>query len=247
MIAADVQFRQAANAAAQAFANSPPYLVYRTAVTVDVPSLRRHQVIARAVETRTADDFAVLQDLPRGQRQYAHSFPVIPTFDALSYFRLEYNGNRRDALSYVHQIKTITFTDPRATSTADVVVTSLRYYHASYAADSNERLAHIAMDPLPTLTRGNESDFYIHDLYVDTSSNLPMRVTYAGPTTDLTIDYAVIENHWLVKHMSYAHTVFAPLRVGRVRFTVDATNEDFGFPATPSDPKLAEAPAAPKP
>jgi hypothetical protein len=247
MIAADVQFRQAANAAAAAFANSPPYLVYRTAVTVDVPALRRHQVIARAVETRTADDFAVLQDLPRGQRQYAHSFPVIPTFDALSYFRMEYNGSRRDALSYVHQIKAITFTDPRASSTADVVVTSLRYYRASYAADSNDRLAHIVMDPLPMLTRGNDSDFYIHDVFVDTASNLPMRVTYAGPVTDLTVDYDMIQGHWLVKHMYYAHSVYGPLKLGRVRFTVDATNDDFAFPATPSDPKLAEAPAAPKP
>jgi hypothetical protein len=57
----------------------------------------------------------------------------------------------------------------------------------------------------------------------------------------------VIQGHWLVKHMFYAHSVYGPLKLGRVRFTVDATNEDFAFPATPSDPKLAEAPAQPKP
>ena len=85
MIAADVQFRTTANAAAAAFARKPPYLAYKTDVVIDVPSLRRHKVISRAVETRTQDDYAVLQDLPQGQRQYGHSFPLVPTFDAISY------------------------------------------------------------------------------------------------------------------------------------------------------------------
>jgi len=44
--------------------------------------MHQHKVVSRAVESRTKDDYAVLQDLPNGQRQYAHSFPLIPTFDA---------------------------------------------------------------------------------------------------------------------------------------------------------------------
>jgi hypothetical protein len=245
MIGADVAFRQAANAAAAAFAQAPPYLAYRTDATVDVPSLHRHQVISRAVETRTSDDFAALQDLPQGQHQYAHSFPLIPTFDALSYFRLEYNGGRRDALSYVHQVQPITFTDPRATSRADVVVTSLRYYHASYAADSNDRIAHVLMEPLQTLTKGNDSDFYLHDVYIDTATNLPTRVTYIGPSTSFACDYGMVENHWLVTHVVYTHTFFGPLHMGRVTFTVDATNAGFTFPDQPSDARLAAKPTNP--
>ncbi|BDE06371.1 hypothetical protein WPS_16470 [Vulcanimicrobium alpinum] len=240
MIAADVAFRQAANAAAAAYAQAPPYLAYKTDVVVDVPSLRQHRSISRAVETRTKDDYAVLQDLPRGQRQYAHSFPVIPTFDALSYFHISYNGSRRDALSYVQVDRPLTFTTTASSeSKPDVVVTYLRYYHAEYAADSNDRIAHIVMDPLPTLTTGNTSDFYIHDVYVDTASNLPTRVTYTGPTTTMAVDYAVVENHWLVSHMTYSHTFFGPLRIGRVTANVEATNSGFAFPATPNDPKLA--------
>jgi hypothetical protein len=242
VIAADVAFRQAANAAAAAYAQAPVYLAYRTDATVDIPSLRQHKVISRAVETRTTDDYAVLQDLPRGQRQYAHSFPLIPTFDALSYFRIEYNGGRRNALSYVHQVQPITFTDPRTTSHADVVVTSLRYYHATYAADSNDRIAHVLMEPLQTLTKGNQSDFYLHDVYIDTATNLPTRVTYDGPTTAFACDYEVVQNHWLVKHVTYTHTFYGPLRMGRVTFTVDASNADFAFPAQPSDPQLAAKP-----
>lgn len=239
MIAADVAFRTAANAAAAAFAQAPPYIAYRTDATVDVPSLRRHQVISRAVESRTKDDYAVLQDLPRGKRQYAHSFPLIPTFDAISYFRLEYNGGQRNALSYVHMQQPITFTDPRASSKADVVVTSLKYYHASYARDSSDSLLHIVMDPLPSLTRGNDSDFYLKDVYVNPATGLPTRVHYSGPATEFTCDYATIENHWLVNHVVYSHTFFGPLHLGRVTFTVDSTNSGFSFPATPSDPKLA--------
>ncbi len=237
MIAADVQFRLSANTAAAAFAQSPPYLAYKTDVVVDVPSMRRHQVISRAVETRTRDDFAALQDLPRGQHQYAHSFPLIPTFDALSYFRVTFNGVRRDLLSYVEPGPPITFTTP--SSQADVVVVSLRNYRASYAPDSNDAIAHILMDPLPALTNNNSSDFYIHDVYVDTTSNLPTRVNYVGPTTSLSCDYEVVEGHWLVKHAVYAHTFYAPLRIGRVTATAEATNSGFSFPATPSDPKLA--------
>ncbi|HWT05374.1 MAG TPA: hypothetical protein VN224_06435 [Xanthomonadales bacterium] len=239
MIPADVQFRQAANAAAAAFANAPPYLAYRTEVVVDVPSLNRHQVIARQVETRTRDDYAALQDLPRGQHQYAHSFPLIPTFDALSYFRVTFNGNRRDLLSYVEPGLPITFKDPRETSHADVVVTSLRYYRASYAPDSGDRIAHIAMDTLPTLTRDNASDFFIHDVYVDTVTNLPTKVVYIGPTTTFTCDYDVVQGHWLVRHATYVHTFYGLMHLGRVTVTANATNSDFSFPATPSDPKLA--------
>ena len=246
MIAADVQFRQTANAAALAFSQAPPYLAYRTSVVVDVPALRRHKVIARAVETRTADDFAALQDLPRGQHQYAHSFPVIPTFDAISYFRVEFNGSQRDTLSFVHDVHPITFTTQNL-SHADVVVTSLRNYRATYAPDSTERLAHINMEALPALTRDNGSTFFLHDLYVDTVTNLPTRVAYAGATASFSCDYVTVEGHWLVQHATYSQTFYGPLHVGRVTATADATNSDFTFPATPSDPRLAGPPEPPKP
>ncbi len=238
MIAADVQFRTTANAAAAAFAQSPPYLAYKTDVVVDVPAMNRHKAISREVETRTRDDYAVLQDLPHGQRQYAHSFPLIPTFDAISYFRVVFTGTR-NTLSYVEPGPPITFRDPRETSHADVVVLSLRYYRAGYADDSNDRIAHIRMDPLPTLTTHNRSDFYLHDVYIDTATNLPTRVTYSGPAADFTCDYQVVGGHWLVTHAIYRQTFFAPLHIGRVTATAEATNHDFAFPSAPGDPKLA--------
>ena len=119
-----------------------------------------------------------------------------------------------------------------------VVVATLRNYYAQYAPDTTDRIAHIVMQPLPALTRDNTSDFYLKDVYVDTTTNLPTRIVYAGPTTDFTIDYAAVENHWLIQHARYSKTIFAPFHIGQARFTTDATFSAFAFPATPADPRL---------
>jgi hypothetical protein len=245
VITADVAFRQAANAAAAAYAKAPPYLAYRTRVVVDIPAWQKHKEIERAVETRTSDDYAALQDLPRGQHQYAHSFPVIPTFDALSYFRVNFNG-KRDALTNVEQVQPITFSNVQ--SNADVVVVALRYYHAQYAPDSTDAIAHVVLDPLPTLTNGNTSTYFLHDVYIDTASSLPTRVVYEGRDAGMTCDYTVVGGHWLISHMTYHETVYAVLHVARVSFTAEATNSDFAFPDPPTDPRLIPSPApAPTP
>jgi hypothetical protein len=245
VVAADVQFRLTANAAAAQYRQAPPYLAYHTVAVIDVPALKKHKVVERSVETRTADDFAVLQDLPRGQRQYGQSFPLIPTFDALSYFRIAYSGaQKRDLLAHVTTFAPITFDAPRAsTPGVAVVATTLRNYYAQYADDSTDAKAHLTMDPLHALTQNNNSDFYIHDVYIDTATNLPLRVTYTGhDDVVFTVDYTTVQGHWLVSHVFYTRTFFAPLHIGQTRFTVDATFDNFTFPATPSDPKLLPSP-----
>jgi hypothetical protein len=252
VVAADVLFRLTANAAAAQYRQPPPYLAYHTVAKIDVPALNRHKVVERAVETRTADDFAVLQDLPRGQRQYGQSFPLIPTFDALSYFRLEYTGaQHRDLLAHVTTFAPITFEAPHPTTPGvTVVATTLRNYYARYADDSTDAKAHLIMDPLKALTRNNNSDFYIHELYVDTATNLPLRVTYTGhDDVEFTVDYTTVQNHWLVSHVFYTRTFFAPLHIGQTRFSVDATFDGFTFPQTPADPRLlpSPTPAPPSP
>ncbi len=250
MVAADVLFRLSANAAAREYRQPPPYLSYHTIADIDIPALKRHKIVERSVETRTADDFAVLQDLPRGQRQYGQSFPLTPTFDALSYFRIDYSGaGQRNLLAHVTTFAPITFDAPRATTPGVTVVsTTLRNYYARYADDSTETKAHLIMDPLKALTTGNKSDFYIHELYVDTSTYLPTRVTYTGhDEVEFTLDYVTVQNHWLVSHVFYTRTFFAPFHIGRTKFTVDSTFDTFAFPTTPADPNLlpTSAPATP--
>ena len=246
MLTADAEFRAVANAALAAFKKQPPYVAYRVDVTVDIPALKDHRVISRAVEARTSDDAAVLQDLPAGQNQLGQSFPLSPTFDALSYFRLDFHlGDpirRHNPLSAVKIIAPLEFKDPVAANpNANVVATTLRNYYAHYASDSTDRIAHIVMDPLQALTRNNDSDFYLHDVFVDTETNLPTRVTYEGPATSFAVDYRMAGEYWLVDHAYYRKTIVAPLHIGRSTFTVDAHYDGFTFPAVPNDARLKPA------
>ena len=91
---------------------------------------------------------------------------------------------------------------------------------------------------LPALTRGNDSTFYLKDIYVDTVSNLPTRIGYSGPAADFVLDYTVIENHWVINRAHYRATAFGPLHIGQTTFTTDASYSAFTFPTTPADPRL---------
>jgi hypothetical protein len=251
VLTADAEFRAVANAAFDAWQQRPPYIAYRVDVDVEVPALKQTRRIARAVEVRTRDDLAVLQDLPRGANQLGHAFPVPPTFDALSYFRFDFRLG--DPIRIHNPLTTVTllspapnlppqplhYSDPKPSSPeVSVVVTTLRNYYAHYAPDSTERIAHIALQALPALTRDNDSSFYLKDVYVDTATDLPSRIVYSGPTTEFTIDYATVENHWLIDHVRYQNTLVAPLHIGQTTVTTDAVFSAFAFPATPADPRL---------
>ena len=198
---------------------------------------------------------AVLQDLPQGQNQLGHAFPVLPTFDAISYFQLDFHlGDpirRHNPLTAVTLLppapnlppQPIRYRDPVPSSPeVTVVTTTLRNYYASYADDLTDRIAHILMQPLPALTRDNDSTFYLHDVFVDTATNLPTRVVYSGPTTEFTLDYTVVGNYWLIDHLNYRRTLVGPLHIGQTTFTTDARYSDFAFPNPPRDSRLADPP-----
>ncbi len=250
MISADQAFRDAANRAAAAYDHRPAYVSYRTHVHVSVPAFHRERDVDREVEVRTSDDLAVLQDLPRGARKLGHAFPLVPTFDAISYFRLIGSGGPRSALeAYVTDVHPWTFTT--ITSSADVVVTSLRYYRAVYAGDSSSDphgKTHIVLEPLGTLTKFHNGDLYLHDVYLDNSapSQLPTRVTWVTPQPEngsFTCDYGVHDGVWTVDHVSYERSQSAPLHVASFRVIIDATYESFSFPSAPSSPELQPVPA----
>jgi len=251
VLTADAEFRAVTNAAFLAWQQQPPYVAYRVDVDVEVPALKQSRRIARAIEARTRDDLAVIQDLPRGENQLGHAFPVPPTFDAISYFRIDFHlgdpiraHNPLTAVTMVApapgvQPQPLRFSDPvPSRPEVSVVVTTLRNYYAQYASDSTDSVAHIVMQPLPALTRDNDSSFYLKDVYVDTATNLPTRIVYSGPATDFALDYKVIENHWLIAHVTYSRTLYALFRIGQTTFTTEATYSAFTFPATPADPRL---------
>jgi hypothetical protein len=251
VLTADAEFRAAANAAFAAWQNRPPYIAYRVDVDITISALKQPRHISRAVEARTRDDLAVLQDLPRGQNQLGHAFPLPPTFDAISYFRIDFKLS--DPIRLHNPLTALTMLPPGPNLPAQpihfaavvpsrpdiaAVATTLRNYYAVYAADSSDRLAHIVMKPLPALTRNNTSAFFIKDVYIDTSNDLPTRVIYSGPTTEFTIDYALRDSHWLIEHARYSTTLYGPLHIGQTTAVTDAHFSEFSFPASPDDERL---------
>ena len=238
-----------ANAAAAAYASRPPYVAYHSRATIDVPTLKRHLVVERAVEARTTDDYAANQDLPRGARSYGHAWPLNPLFDAIAYFRIANTAKSlRDPLeTYIYDVQPITFGEAKASSpNVNVVATTLRNYYATYAPDSTAAISHLIMDPLRALTTGNNSDFYLHDVYIDTATNLPRQVSFTGhDDIALSVNYTVDGGHWIVDHVSYERTLFVPIRLARFHTKVDVQFDTFTFPALPADSKLTPVPIAP--
>jgi len=251
----DVAFEQTANAAAAAWASRPAYVTYVTHMHVEAPSARQSVNIDRLVTVRSADDVAILKDLPNGGQSMAHGFPISPTFDALAYFRLNTNASwHKQIFSNITgpggtgEIVPITFKDPKP-SENEVIVTTLRYYYPKFAPDSSDAPdghMHIIMKALPTLTNGNGSDFYISDVVIDNATMLPLSVTYLGKDDrKFQVDYGFVNKHWVVKHAFFEQTVYAVLKIGRVHYTADATFNDYQFSDTSPDPRIPPLPTPP--
>ncbi len=246
----DLAFTKCANAAAAAFFNAPPYVVYREQSRVQVPALDRTRDVNRRVAVRTQKgdvmERAVAQDLPRGARTVLeHAFPLSPTFDAISYFRIYGGATLHSALeAYVEDVKPLTFSESAPASHADVVVQSLKYYYPKYADDSETATQpniHIMLSPLPTLTNGNTSSLYLHEVYCRPESYLPARVVYTGPDDRFfAIDFETIEGHEVVKDARLEQTFFAPLHLGRLHAIVTVDYDEYAFPATPPEPELGK-------
>ena len=241
----DIAFQQAANAAAARYDARPAYVTYVEHTHINAPSIRQTVDVDRSVIVRTADDKAVLQDLPHGAQTVGHAFPISPTFDALSYFRLTSKMTAHKRLSteltgpYGNgDIIPIRFTNVTHAE-SDVVVTSLRYYYPRFAPDSSDApdgRMHIQMKALPTLTNDNSSDFYITDVVIDNATMLPLKVTYEGRgDRRFVLDYEFLGDAWVVRHAFFEETLLGPLNIGRVHFTADATFQDFAFSQTPPD------------
>lgn len=207
--------------------------------------------VLRAVAVRTKDDLAVIQDLPRGENQLGHGFPVTPVFDALSYFTLSWKVGAHGAFSaYVHDVVPLTY-DLAKTSTSDVVVVRLLQYRAEYATDSSDApdgKTHIVMVPYDFVkkqARDPGSTFYLSDVVIDNATHLPTHVRYiGGDQIDFAVDYGSVQGRWLVQHAHYEETLHGPLGIGRLRVIADATYDQFAFPDGAPDPRLIPTPTS---
>jgi hypothetical protein len=254
LISPEVVFQQAANRAADVYAQAPAYITYQVTTHAVAPSLNQDRTVVRSVAVRSRDDLAILQDLPQGRNTLARSFPMSPTFDALSYFRLEWHVTPHGTLdAYVTDVKPMRYQIDSA-SQSDVVVTTLRAYRASYAPDSTDApngVAHVVMTPFDYVkAQGSNTTLYYTDVWVDNSSGLPVEVRMGGDNgLMLDIRYTIVQSHFVIDRVHYEETIFAPLSIARFHVSADAVYSNYAFPATPPDLRLADpgAPAGPTP
>ena len=227
------------------YQQAPAFVTYHVATHVSAKSLNRERDVIRSVQVRTRDDLAVLQDLPKGKNQLAHAFPILPTFDALSYFELSWKvGAHTEFTAYVHGVQPLTYADPQPNKDVDVVVTRLRDYKAEYAPDSSDAAdgkTHLTFAPFQFVKDRNNADttFYFSDVFIDNASGLPTRVRFAGANDmEFVVDYSRVQGHWVVTHAHYEETLHGPLRLGRLHVSADAVYDDFAFPDKAPDPRL---------
>jgi hypothetical protein len=245
-ITAELAFQQAANKAADVYAQAPAYVTYDVSVRARAPSMNQDRSLARHVETRTRDDLAILQDLPKGRNVLARSFPVSPTFDALSYFRFVWKVTARGALdAYVTDVVPLRYTLTPSQANTDVFVASLRYYRATYAPDSSDApngVSHVVLNAYDFVkAEGAHNTLYYTDVYIDNASRLPVDVRMGGDNgLVLDVRYTVADNHWVIDNVHYEETILAPLGIARFHVTSDAKYSKYEFPTTPPDPRLAD-------
>jgi hypothetical protein len=239
MIPPDLALVQLINRTATAYVSNPPaYITYRETTHVEA-SMGRSQDINRYVAVRQADDYAVMQDLPRGAQRVGQAFPIIPYFDPLAGFSYSWFANLKRVDITVKRYAPTLWPLPAVDSGANAVVPYISFWAPSYAADSTPSHVHLQVAPTPALPSG---DLYPADIVEDPQTQLPshLEIRFTGDPTIISLDYQTIEGHWIITHARYS----APQHFGPMSFTIvsDTTYSDITFPSMAPDPRLAGTP-----
>jgi hypothetical protein len=243
MLPPDLALALLINRTGQAYtASAPAYIAYteRTHITA---SIGRMQDINRSVFVRSADNFAVMKDLPDGGERTGQAFPVIPYFDPFSGFTLNWFANLKNVTIDLTRGGPIVIPLPAPDPSASVVILYSTFWAPTYASDSTETAPHFAIAPT---SRIGSNDYYPSDVVEDAASQLPSHVEMRTPNSDETIglDFSVLEGHWVITHGTFSSTE----HVGPVTFrvTADTHYDNITFPTIATDPRLAGTPT-PKP
>ncbi len=243
MLSADATFAEFVNQTTMYYnAHQPTYMSYRSRTHISVPSLRRDAEIDRQIVVRVKDNYAIMHDLPQGAERFGQAFPVIAYFDPLAgSFRYEYPAfiknfriNRDFAITLDRG--TPLYFDPLASNPAVTVVAGYsRYYYPRFAQDSTDAAPHLQLEVVPPDFRGP----YPSDIVMNTATRMPSQVRLRSTAADtvITFDYALLQQHWVITHFSYEETQSAA--IARIHFRTDTTFDEFAFPDTAPDPRLA--------
>ncbi|HEY8314357.1 MAG TPA: hypothetical protein VIG51_09295 [Candidatus Baltobacteraceae bacterium] len=240
MIPPDLAFAMLTNRTALVYQNSAPtYIAYRERTHVTAPSLGRSQDIDRSVQVRVADDFAVMQDLPQGSQRTGQAFPIIPYFDPISNFGFSYFANLKRVDITLTRKDLAYFPLPSPDPSVNAVVAYNSFWAARYAPDSTDARVHLQLSPTPRAGDG----FYPSDVVEDPQSQLFSHIEMKTTNGDeiISLDYAVIDHHWVITHGAFTateHTFGLTFQV-----IANVTYDQFAFPATPPDPRLAPSPS----
>jgi hypothetical protein len=187
-----------------------------------------------------------VQDLPAGRSFIGHPFPIVPTFDALSWFSLQWHvdahANLDASISDVHPL---TYDLSNTATDVTVVVTHLYAYSATYADDSSnapDGVTHIRLEPYPFIVQKAGDGFLFTDLFISNADGLPERVRLAGShDKSFVIDYQTLNGYWLIRHVHYEETALAPLGTMRAHGIIDADFTAYTFPLN-APPELLTLP-----
>lgn len=218
--------------------NAPAFITYRESTHVSA-NIGQSKDINRFVQVRQADNYAVMQDLPQGAQRIGQAFPLIPYFDPLAGFSYTWFANlKRVDITIKRETPGLWPAPPPAA--ANVMVPYISFWAPSYTPDSTQQRMHFRVLPTPALAQGQ---LYPYDLVVDPASGLPSHIElrFIGDPTSITLDYRVIEGHWVITHATYS----APQHFGPMNFSItsDTTYEAIAFPASAPDQRLAGTPA----
>jgi hypothetical protein len=250
MIPAVQAFIAAANAANAAYRARPAYVAYVSASQVSLPPFVRDRTAVQRIVLRTHADKAILTDLNGNGERIAHSFPLAPTFDALSDFAFAgqiSSANRGDEFRVLN-VRPLAYDTTKAQSRADVVAVSLKNYVVEYAREPADGDATFELRLHPTdAYAAQKPRMTLERVVVDGKTSLPRQVYFTGDGIGFRVFYEIDAAGWHASEMRYSETMRAPLGVARTTLTVEGRFSEYRvLPAVP-DPRLAPEPAAPPP
>lgn len=235
MISPDLALAQLVNRTAVAYTqHAPDFMTFRERTRVTVPSFGRSQNIDRSVKVRVSDDYAIMQDLPSGAQRQGQAFPIIPYFDPFSAFDFGYYANLKRIDITLKRGAPVYFTIPPPDPNVTTIVAYNAFWAPAYAPDSTDTRLHLLIDP----TSRAGSGFYPSEVVEDPRTHLPARIVMrtTGDDEVISLDFAVLENHWVISHGIFSATE----RTGPLKFQViaDVTYDRYAFPTVAPDPLL---------
>lgn len=236
MVPPDVALAQLVNQTAKAYAaNAPAYMTYREHTHITgTGTIRQERDINRFVQVRQSDNAAVMRDLPDGGESQGQAFPIIPYFDPFTAFSFSYFANLKQITITLTRAAPFTFALPGISTDVDATIFYIPFWKPSYAPGSTDAAPHFEI----TLTAPKPRAAYLSEVTVDPQTHLPAHVVVrlADDPTTITLDYAMLQGHWVITHGSMATSQ----SVGIFSFHVvaDTTYTDMTFPTSSPDSRI---------